>query len=498
MMRLFLPDSFSLSQTPVKLCFAASFSFVSSILFCANVYADQAIIVGGGSSIASSQAQIEANVKWAQGILAKSGIDITTFYTDGDNENNDVRFHVEDVIEENPLLPIASVFSHSITELSRYRNHSVPGVVESTSIDKMKPILDVLLGNENIQNTLFLFNGHGSPAGNEPANVQMNLWNNTTFSAADLHETIAGNQASFRFIFTQCYSGGFHRLAYKDSSEGLELADTERCGFTSESAYQTAEGCSASVNSESYQDYSTYFFAALSGYERDGEILNKDPDLNSDASVSLREAHLYTLEESFNTDLARSTSEDYLTSWEPWFLKWLPGGSYLPNNEYAKLFRDVATKYDIPLEKGVSKHIKTKQESFQSNFNELSAKQSNQIGEIQKNRQSLQSKAMDRWPSLGGPYTSAYAELAKSDQLLAVSVWLANQPEYQTIVALEKQIEETDGQILDTERSITQMYKLMRLRRLANLKQWLYDYGSPTEIADYKKLVSCEDQPLNR
>ena len=87
-----------------------------------------------------------------------------------------------------------------------------------------------------------------------------------------------------RFVFTQCYAGAFARLA--------PGPDGNRCGFLAESEDREAEGCAAGVDAGDYRDYTTYFFAALSGRTRLGGLLPVNPDLDGDGQVSLYEAHL--------------------------------------------------------------------------------------------------------------------------------------------------------------------------------------------------------------
>jgi hypothetical protein len=121
---------------------------------------------------------------------------------------------------------------------------------------------------------------------------------------------------------TQCYSGAFHSLIYDNPREPGALAQ-DRCGFFSESALEQAEGCSLVVSEDEYRDYSTYFFAALSGRTRLGEPVDASHvDRDGDGARSFREAHLYTLAAAHSADLPRSTSEEYLSRWAPWYLLW--------------------------------------------------------------------------------------------------------------------------------------------------------------------------------
>jgi len=268
-----------------------------------SVLADQVILIGGGDNVHDSQPQIEYNVRWVQGVLQATPASVRTFFTDGDDPAADIHYVVHGDDSESALAPLARVFGDVGVDRRRYRNHELTDISGGTQRDTLKPALQHLLGSDNAEDTLLVFNGHGTRRSSTTDQVSLSLWNNTAMTPAELHSLLGNNRAPFRFVFTQCYSGGFHRIAYANPKDGARLTNAKRCGFTAESAYRAAEGCSASIDSSDYRDYSTYFFAALSGYDRNGEILGQDPDTDADGVTSLREAHLYTLEKALSADL---------------------------------------------------------------------------------------------------------------------------------------------------------------------------------------------------
>jgi len=326
----------------------------------------------------------------------------------------------------------------------------------------------------------------------------LELWDNTSLTANELHGVLEATSAPTRFVFTQCYSGGFHRLAYKNPSSGLELSDELRCGFTSESAYRIAEGCSASINTDDYRDYTTFFFAALDGYDRTGEILGVETDTDNDGSVSLREAHLYTLEHAHSTDLSRSTSEDYLLNWQPWFLKWIAGSIQMPNNEYAKLFRSLADKHGISLDTNAAKQIRDKIKGYEKVTMDLTDQREQLYIELSDHQYELEKKVIDKWPALSGPYTAAFQSLAMSGEIANVANWIKEQPQYPKIVQLQNEDDALNDAFLDNERNLTQMQKMLHLRKLALIKQQVYKFGTDQNISDYeKKRESCSEANRN-
>lgn len=490
-------------MTRLKLSLAIATYLIAQV----NVaQADQAILIGGGYNINGSQGQIELNVKWVQSVLEEAELPVSTFFTDGDDPTADVHYQKLDSqssTEEDPiealakqLEPVARLFGNQYLNQRRYRNHTVENVTGSTRADSLTDSLKALLSSAPDDPSLLVYNGHGSQSESSVDQVTLELWDDTRLTANALHSILETSNAPSRFVFTQCYSGGFHRLAYANPESGLELASSARCGFTSESAYRLAEGCSASIDTNDYRDYTTYFFAALNGYDRNGEILAETTDTNNDGTTSLREAHLYTLEHAHSTDLSRSTSEDYLSSWEPWYLQWTLANQSLPNNEYAKLYRALADKYDIPLSDDPAKKARSKLASFEQTASDLKLRQQELRAEQASVQEKLIEQAIKQWPALMGPYTAQFQTMSGSGQLINVATWLREQPSYQQLVDLQTEDSNIDGTLLDAERNVTQMQKLFHMRKLANLKHQLYQHGEPAQISDYESLVSCEDAPL--
>lgn len=485
----------------------AIFLLVSLLMVTINsARADQAILIGGGYNINGSQGQIELNVNWVQQVLKKANLPVITFFTDGDDPAPDVHYLQQEGTDEpaealdelaKQLEPLARLFENQTINRQRYRNHIIPDVAGSTQADLLEDALTDILNSAPDDPTLIVYNGHGRQSSSTTDKVTMELWNDTQMTAAQLHSILETSNAPSRFIFTQCYSGGFHRLAYKNPESGLALSNANRCGFTAESAYRLSEGCSASIDSNDYRDYTTFFFAALNGYDRNGEILPVNTDINGDGEVSLREAHLYTLENAHSTDLSRSTSEDYLSSWQPWYLKWSAGKAGLPNNEYAKLFRDLAGKHGIPLSGNPAKNIRAKMKSHVAATNDLVTRYNEIADDFYDIQQDLIYEAKSRWPALIGPYTAAFQSLVASGEILDVAQWVEEQPSYKQLLDLQLESENIANSLLDAERNITQMQKLLEFRKLAKIKNQIYQHGSQREIRDYESLVSCEDQPLN-
>ena len=462
--------------------------------------ADTAVIVGGGYKLAGSQGQIELNVTWVQQVLKNAGLSVRTYFTDGTDSANDVYVIGSDT-ESLDYEALVRTFDDVDSALTRYHSNTVPDNLGNTNVETLLPTLSKVW-SDNTSVPLLVYNGHGGPSSDKPDQVTLKLWNDTRLTARELHSELEKNNTDLKFVFTQCYSGGFHRIAYKESSDGLLLSDAKRCGFTSESPWRLAEGCSASIETSDYRDYTTYFFAALDGTTRDGDPLTGNADRDSDGVVSLREAHLYTLENAHSTDLSRSTSEDFLTSWQPAIDRWLPRRPELPDNEYTQLFGKLASRLNFEnaepsAESNPSaKQIRARLKSNTTNMDKLNNTVYQLNNTIRNSRRTLQQAAITRWPELQSPYSAAYEDLIEKGTLAEINDWLAEQPEYPPLRENQNKLKNLANSLLETERNATQMLKLLRLRKLAWLKSDIYSKGSAADRERYERLLACESEPL--
>jgi len=457
--------------------------------------ADEALLVGGGYATWRSEAQIELNVSWVRDVLRQAGIPVTTWFTDGEAAGADVMTLRTADAATDPLDALSSVFGDRRQARTTYAENSLGDLAGGTQRDTLLPALQQRL-DENGEPLLLVYNGHGTQSPDSPAGVSLELWGQSALTVDELHTLAGGRTAPLRWIFTQCYSGGFHRLAFADPHSGLELAQGQRCGFTSESAYRLAEGCSASIELGDYRDYTTFFFAALSGRERDGRIVDSDPDTDADGVTTPREAHLYTLRHAYSSDLSRSTSEDWLDAWQPWYLRWLPPPRHVPTNEYAELYRDIASRLDIVLDENTPIRLREQLARYRDDVQALHEERVALRERERGLRERIRAELLPRWPALLGPYTAAYASLARNGDLERIAADISAMPTFDELQRTQAEDDALDARFVDSERAAVQRLKLLRMRRLALLKDQLARHGDAQDRDRYERLVSCEAQPL--
>jgi hypothetical protein len=260
----------------------------------------------------------------------------------------------------------------------------------------------------------------------------------------------------------QCYSGAFASLIYDDPQNSSGFRGN-RCGFMSEAADRLAEGCSLSLEETELRDYTTYFFAALGGRARSGEALEpREVDRDGDGVVSFRESHFYAVLSAHSADLSRSTSEQYLEDWSPWYLRWdslAENGSSI----YWSLAEELARRY-----------------GWESRPAALSELRSSYAGAVD---------AADARRAL------AQKELRALRQQPAEEVPASAR--HEALLQQQRAAETADRESRDASRLLTQVEKIYRLRQLARLEQALEKYGTAAERDHYGELVQCESGHLS-
>ena len=112
-------------------------------------------------------------------------------------------------------------------------------------------------------------------------------------------------------------------------------------------------------------------------------------------------------------------------------------------------------------------------------------------------RVELQAQLLKHYPQLALPYTGAYLALL-TGQAASVQSWIQSQSTFPALVQKQDAEAAFALNLLNLERDIAQIEKLIRLRRLAFYLAWLTEKGDETLQADYARLLACESAPLTK
>jgi hypothetical protein len=447
--------------------------------------ADPVWLVGGGPDVYASQAQIEANVLWAREVIDSlpGRREVRVWFTDGADPAPDVVEWRAPAESRASMQPLARVMDSAWGNGQSYRNHRISGVRGGTEANRLvRELRAVLEGLPPGGGAWLVFNGHGTYA--EDLNNGIELWENSQLRVDDLDALLdlAPPGSRVRFLFTQCYAGAFGRLA---------RPGTGRCGFVAEAADREAEGCSAAVDTGDFQDYSTHFFAALAGRNRDGTPLIRDPDRDADGRVSPLEAHYHTLLAAHSSDLPRATSELLLEQWDAWYLA--PATAVLSpgDDHYAELARELMQRTGLT-EEGVKEGALSSRRRRLENEHERLLQELERVRhQTEELRAGLEEEVLRRWPRSGYAYTQNYRHFLVED-LDNTQDYLLAQPEYTRMVRGQKRQQRLDGALLENRRAATRLEKIEHLLRLSRLLRILESLGPATLRERYRELVECE------
>lgn len=310
---------------------------------------DVFLTIGGGYDPSGNQVSLENNVIFLQRLLAEKFPDkeLEVYFSDGDEPTPDLQY--VDPEKRKSCPPAHRVMSEVLGSADSvglcYRTHKVPEVKGPTEVAVLRRRFKELGRELKKGDRLFVYmTGHGGGAerGNgyddydyeydeknkkwvaksergaagddsQQYNTSFVLWDHEAVTAQEFNRWLdqISPEVEVVLVMVQCYSGGFANAIFHRHDPELGLAPHRRCGFFSQLHDRGAAGCTPEVNEADYQEYSTFFWAALGGKDRLGKEIEL-PDYDGDGKVSLAEAHAYVLIESETIDIPVRTSEALL------------------------------------------------------------------------------------------------------------------------------------------------------------------------------------------
>jgi hypothetical protein len=254
------------------------------------------LVMGGGGAPSYNEIALEKNVLYFQRTLQALGLDlaaVSTFFANGTDGQPTVRY-LEGrkelfKVPEIPQLAGAST-------LSNFQNW----IQQTVEAGDRRPVF-------------FYFTGHGYRNPRDVNNNAMILWGEELLSVRELANSLDQLPQTTPVVtmMSQCYAGAFANFIYEDGDPRQSVALQTRCGFFATIKTRPSVGCTPEVNEADYRDYSSSFFAGLSGRDRTGRTM-PSADYNRDSKVSYAEAHAFAKVDEQSTDLPVSTLEVWL------------------------------------------------------------------------------------------------------------------------------------------------------------------------------------------
>jgi hypothetical protein len=460
--------------------------------------ADHFLLVGGGPTPQESQVSIENNVAWiGTEMTRRSFTSCQTLFASGASGRPDVVLHSPTDAAVARWLPLARLHGLQGPGASIYRPGSVAARGGAATAERVEAELRRSLSSLGDGDSLFfVYNGHGSE---EPADTSRNalrLWGESRLDVRKFTDILrsAPPAATVRYVFPQCHSGAFARSIGREAAapeSGTVAAN--RCGFFSVADDRIAEGCTPSVEAGDYRDYSTFFFAALSGRTRTGDALARDPDVDRDGRVSLLEAHAYAFTEGLSSDVPRTTSDYFLEIWEPWYLRWHTFVEVRKENEYFELATRLGNRLGLDTSEAarLSRHATAKRGDVERRMERVEAS-GQQLKREESTIRKVLLRAFEReWPNATHPHSAAYFRFVESEAADAME-WLRRRQEFSRLARLQDDLAALEMDALALRREAASLDRVRRAVRLAAILEHFESVASDEERRAYERLRRCE------
>ncbi|MFK8182246.1 MAG: Caspase domain-containing protein [Phormidesmis sp.] len=253
--------------------------------------------VAGGGAPSYNEIALEKNVRYFQRSLTELGFNPSSaslFFANGNDGQATVRY-IDEQNEQRFKVPDID----NLTGAANYGNTQA-WFKAVAKADKACP-------------SFFYFTGHGAYNPDNEDNNSLILWEESFISVREFTSWLNPLPADQPFVtmMAQCYSGSFANLIYENGDPEQPVALQTRCGFFATIASRPSVGCTPAVNEADYKDYSSSFFAGLTGRDRIGNPVDS-ADYNQDGQISYAEAHAFAKVDEETTDWPISTSESWL------------------------------------------------------------------------------------------------------------------------------------------------------------------------------------------
>ena len=254
-------------------------------------------VVAGGGAPSYNEIALEKNVLYFQRSLTKLGFSpklANLFFASGNDEAETIRYLDENNEEQFKATEIPNL-DGAANIANTY--HWFRAVAEA---DKPCP-------------SFFYFTGHGAYNPNDEDNNALILWEEAFVSVREFVSWLDPLPADQPFVtmMAQCYSGSFANIIYENGDPNQPVALQTRCGFLATVPSRPSVGCAPAVNEADYKDYSSSFFAGLTGRDRISNPVTS-ADYNKDGIISYAEAHAFAKVDEETTDWPISTVEAWL------------------------------------------------------------------------------------------------------------------------------------------------------------------------------------------
>lgn len=464
---------------------------------------DVFLVVGGGYSPTGNQVSLEKNVQYLQRLLEPAGAKAHIFFSDGNHPDRDLHY-----LGEEDSIPRANALMAEILRTddhlwNQYRDHQIQGVQGPASRSALEEWFSKEGAALQAGDRLVLYiTTHGGRSRNrkEPRNTRIHLWDNQSFDVQELagwiHDLPQG--VAVTLVMVQCHSGGFADLIFEEANPEKGLAERPISGFFATFHDRLAAGCTADVHEENYHEYSTYFWAALTGTDRFGKP-HAQPDYDGNGVTSASEAHAWTVLNAATIDIPVQTSDAFLMSLSdkpPSRSTKVSLADLLEDSPSTTgvVLSELCKQLGVPHEDLVRK-ASEKEKDLRKAYEEARDQASETRRAHGASRNLLLKAIRYRWPELYSPQSPRVVELLTKDANLFVQT-VEKLPAYANWRKQGAQLEEQEWEAFLKEKDWVRARRLVWTADVALAARNLLKSRDKRNQAAYHRLVELENRPL--
>jgi hypothetical protein len=468
---------------------------------------DYFLTMGGGYTPSGNQISLEKNVQYFQRLLVDMGLagqPHQIFFADGMNPGRDLQYREsEDRVARVNRLLARIAGSEGGLDLN-FRSHEIAGVQGVSSRENLQRWLQET-GSKLQQGdrVVLYFTGHGGKNKKDAQNPHFYMWDNQRISVQEFVTEMdkLAPEVDLVLVMVQCYSGGFANVVFNHGKPKEGYTPAHRCGFFATVHDRTAAGCTPDINEANYQEYSSFFWAAICGKNRLGEVIEQ-PDYDADGKISLAEAHAYAVLTSDTIDIPIKTSGALLRS-----LSKTEGDDLLSVDAPVEELLAHASPVDLAVIQGLSQQLGLEDpnrakaarelaENLGKQRKEVLQKKSKLNGAFQGIRGQILARLKLQWPELSNPWDPRVAEIAAQESAAIIEL-IESHPKYSEFVTHHEELNRLSTEALNLERRFVKCSRLLRTLENVVLEANLPKVADDAAQQRYAELCGVESATLD-
>jgi hypothetical protein len=435
-------------------------------------------------------------------------------FADAGSSDRAVQYKIELTDQQGWMDFLASLFGQGRVPATGYRRVELENLAGPSNLQTLRRWFDTT-GHflRPADGVIFYFTGHGGAdedrRADPPRNTTLSMWDSPACTVRQFESELdkLDPDVQVTLVMVQCHAGGFANVIYNDADPSKGFSRHNRCGFFATSATRLAAGCTPEIDEEDYEDFSTYFFAALSGRTRTGKPVQK-PDYDNDGTTSLTDAFAYVLLVSNTIDIPRTTSDQLLRDKSRYRAAGDTDLRLLPRDASYEKVLELATPAQRACLEGISHELDLSGDDRLGQARQLASRverdrrsNTRQRQRVSRQRAAARNRLRDvlaqRWPELNGSWKPQPPAIIRKDQRVVID-FITSQPAYKEFQDLDDRVQSALDRDDELETRWVKLQRLLERGEVVVLAANLEKVADVESIQTYHVLIERENKPLSK